>query len=184
MRYLIMRHGQHDNDICTSLGFVGQGLELAPLTAEGERQAEGAAHSALLDACPLIVSSPYTRCMQTAAVISRLRGIPMTVELDLHEWIPDLTGQNRKEDYAALDGDYERCRGAYPDGESRRWESLAAVESRLRRVFDRYSGVDGTLLVMHSMLMHQIKPYGHIPNCFIDSFEYDAAFRFVGYRRA
>jgi len=49
-------------------------------------QAEAAARSGLLDGAQLIVSSPYTRCMQTAAIISRLRNLPLTVDIDLHEF--------------------------------------------------------------------------------------------------
>ena len=31
---------------------------------------------------------------------------------------------------------------------------------------------DKILIVTHGMLMHQIKPYGHIPNSFLDSFHW------------
>lgn len=49
----------------------------------------------LIDGCSVIVSSPYTRCLQTAAIVSRIRNIPLKVEVDLHEWIPDLLFQNK-----------------------------------------------------------------------------------------
>ena len=39
------------------------------------------------------------------------------------------------------------------------------------------------LIVTHGMLMHQIKPYGHIPNCFVDSFIYDENFKCAGFRK-
>lgn len=39
------------------------------------------------------VSSPYTRALQTAAIISQKTNIDITVEMDLHEWMPDLTFQ-------------------------------------------------------------------------------------------
>ena len=97
MQVVVMRHGERNDQHCYDRGFIGQGLELAPLTDNGVKQAEEAAKTPLIDGCSIIVSSPYTRCMQTAAIVSRIRNIPLQVEVDLHEWIPDLLFQNKKE---------------------------------------------------------------------------------------
>ena len=35
----------------------------------------------------IILSSPYTRALQTAAILSKELRIDMIVETDLHEWI-------------------------------------------------------------------------------------------------
>lgn len=37
----------------------------------------------------IIISSPYIRALQTAAIISKETKIPLTVEIDLREWQPD-----------------------------------------------------------------------------------------------
>ena len=37
---VVMRHGERDYRPCHERGFIGQGLELAPLTENGEEQAE------------------------------------------------------------------------------------------------------------------------------------------------
>ena len=39
----------------------------------------------------LIVTSLMTRALQTAALLSRALHVPLAVEFDLHEWVPDLT---------------------------------------------------------------------------------------------
>ena len=48
-------------------------------------QAEAAARDPRLKNAEFIVSSPYTRALQTAQIISRETGLPVAVDLDLHE---------------------------------------------------------------------------------------------------
>lgn len=83
MQVVVMRHGERNDQPCYDRGFIGQGLELAPLTDNGVKQAEEAAKIPLIDGCSIIVSSPYTRCMQTAAIVSRIRNIPLQVEVEI-----------------------------------------------------------------------------------------------------
>ena len=73
--------------------------------------------------------------------------------------------------------------GRYPKGETRRWESIDMMEKRLLGVLNKYMDYDKILIVTHGMLMHQIKPYGHIPNCFVDSFIYDEHFKCAGFHK-
>lgn len=42
--------------------------------------------------------------------------------------------------------------GEYPPGERFRWESLASMRQRMRRVADRYSDYDKVILVGHGMV--------------------------------
>ena len=179
MNVIVIRHGERDYEPCKQRGFIGQGLELAPLTERGVRQAEEAAANPMLAGAQVILSSPYTRCMQTAAIISRITGIPLTVEIDLHEWIPDLTFQNRANEGG--ESDFAACKGRYPQGEKRNWETIEMMEQRLLGVLDRYTGYDKIILVTHGMLMRQIKAYGDIPHCFVDEFEYDGDFKCAGF---
>ena len=57
------------------------------------------------------------------------------------------------------------------------------MEKRLLGVLDKYKDYDKILMVTHGMLMHQIKQYGHIPYCFVDSFEYDEHFQCAGFSK-
>jgi broad specificity phosphatase PhoE len=181
VRVVVIRHGEKNNDPCQERGFIGQGLEFNPLTENGVKQAESAALDDLLKDAQIIVSSPYTRCMQTAAIISRIRDIPLAVEIDLHEWIPDLTFQNKWEDIKEQGQDFSLHKGRYPDGETRLWESIEMMEKRLLGMLNKYTGYEKIIIVTHGMLMHQIKPYGHIPECFIDEFVYDDQFKCAGF---
>ena len=139
MEVIVMRHGERNDQPCYDRGFIGQGLELAPLTDNGVKQAEEAAKNPLIDGCSIIVSSPYTRCMQTAAIVSRIRNIPLKVEIDLHEWIPDLTFQNKKGEAQLFGKDFSLNQGKYPEGERPRWESIDMMEKRLLSVLNKYT---------------------------------------------
>lgn len=183
MQVIVMRHGERNDQPCYDRGFIGQGLELAPLSDNGVRQAEEAANNPLIDGCSVIVSSPYTRCMQTAAIVSRIRNIPLKVEVDLHEWIPDLLFQNKKGEAQVYGNDFALNQGKYPEGETRRWESIDMMEKRLVSVLNKYRDYKKIMIVTHGMLMHQIKPYEHIPYCFVDSFTYDEHFKCAGFHK-
>ena len=70
-------------------GFYGFGRSFAPLSEKGIHQAEMTAIDDRLKSAELIISSPYTRALQTASIISRETGLKICVEVDLREWEPD-----------------------------------------------------------------------------------------------
>ena len=181
MKVVVIRHGERDYAPCYERNFIGQGLELAPLTERGCQQAEQAAHDPRLIGAQLIVSSPYTRCMQTAAIISRLTNIPLTVEVDLHEWLPDLKFRNKPGEGRKLGADFMACKGRWPKGRRRRWETIDMMAARLIKTLKKYLSCDKIIVVTHAMLMHQIKAFGHIPNCHVDEFEFDEDFKSPGW---
>ena len=140
MKIIFIRHGEPDKSVVDARGFIGQGRDLAPLTSLGMQQAEQAAADPRLTGCQLIVSSPYTRALQTAAIISRITGLDLLVETDLHEFIPDKTFQVKgEEEDKTLHRDFIACRGEYPPGETRRWETIASIIARTKPVLDRYA---------------------------------------------
>jgi broad specificity phosphatase PhoE len=101
----------------------------------------------------------------------------------LHEWIPDLLFQNKPGDAKKYGEEFASNQGKYPEGETCRWESIDMMEKRLIGVLNKYMDYDKILVVTHGMLMHQIKPYGHIPNCYVDSFIYDENFTCAGFNK-
>lgn len=119
MEIVLIRHGQPDYTPCDERGFIGHGRSLAPLSPLGVSQAEKTGKDPALKDVKLIVSSPLTRALQTAAIISRETGIPLTVEVDLREWEPDVTYQfGSAKEVFALSKDFRVCRGEYPPGEA------------------------------------------------------------------
>lgn len=169
--FYLMRHGQPDYSGLQERGMFGFGRDFAPLSPLGIQQAEEAARDLRLKQAELIVSSPYTRALQTAQIISLRTGISVQVEPDLHEWVPDWTNQYRtSEESFRLSEDFVRCKGEYPAGETRKWESLAHMQERMRRVAEKYAAVDKVILVGHGMAfrticyIEQMRP-GEIVEC-------------------
>ncbi len=100
----------------------------------------------------IIVSSPYTRALQTAQIISRETGICVEVDIDLHEWIPDLNNLYKtSEESFAFAHEFTRFNGEYPPGEKFRWETLSHMRQRMRRVADKYSDYKKVIFVGHGM---------------------------------
>lgn len=109
---------------------------MAPLTELGIKQAEEVSWNPFLENCQIIVSLPYTRALQTAAIISKNTGLDIKVEVDIHEFIPDKTFQVKgEEENKILHKDFMRCLGEYPEGEVRKWETITEIINRSRQVF-------------------------------------------------
>lgn len=151
--FYLVRHGEAIYDHLLEKGFWGFGRDFAPLSEKGREQAEMAAKDIRLKGAEIIISSPYTRAMQTAQIISRETGIRVEVDIDLHEWIPDQDNQyETSEESFALAREFTKCKGEYPPGEKLKWESLTSMRQRIRRVADRYADYDKVILVGHGMV--------------------------------
>ena len=85
--FYFVRHGQTDYSERNAKIYQGFGVNLAPLTEEGVRQIEETARDPRLKGADLILSSPYTRALQTAAILSKALMAPIAVETGLHEWL-------------------------------------------------------------------------------------------------
>lgn len=128
MKVVFIRHGEPNFLPCDERGFIGQGRDMAPLTDKGILQAELASKNELLKGSELIVSSPYTRALQTAAIISKNTGLDIRVEVDLHEFIPDKTFRYKGEQESKdLHKDFMDCKGIYPSNETRKWETIEEI---------------------------------------------------------
>ncbi len=173
MRVVFVRHGEPDYTYVTERGFIGHGRALSQLTELGERQALAAARDVRLKGVALIVSSPYTRALQTAAIISRHLDREIKIEIDLHEWMPDLTHQ-----FSGADAAIEAARlcavnrGKCPADSPIRYEELRAVFDRADRCLRKYLHCDKIAVVTHGMLIRQFAFQEKIPHCGISEIEY------------
>ncbi|EQB86227.1 broad specificity phosphatase PhoE [Clostridium punense] len=156
-QFYLVRHGQPDYSPCDERGYIGHGKDLAPLSKEGIAQALATALDPRLKSADIILSSPYTRALQTAAIISQKTNIDITVEMDLHEWMPDLTFQYRVfEECLDLTKDFNNHKGIYPNGETRRWEDLNSLRSRVKKVADKYANCNKVIMVCHEMVIRTL----------------------------
>jgi broad specificity phosphatase PhoE len=183
--FYLIRHGQPDYKPCDERGYIGHGRDLSSLSQEGISQVLATAQDPRLINADIIVSSPYTRAMQTAAIISQKTNIDIVVEMDLHEWMPDLTFQYRVfEECLELTYDFNNNKGVYPNGESRRWESLDSLRSRVKKVADKYAHYNKVIIVCHGMVIRtltyaeEIAP-GEIIECHYEIGKVDEPYSFA-----
>ena len=70
-----VRHGQSEFNVVYSITLQDPGIKDAPITQRGQTQAAGAAHHLRDKGITKIISSPYSRALQTASIIGNELGI-------------------------------------------------------------------------------------------------------------
>jgi broad specificity phosphatase PhoE len=81
----LARHGQTMFNVVFGKTKRDPGIEDPPLTDEGFRQADDLAHELLDRGVTNILSSPYTRALQTARAVANRLDVPVVVEADVRE---------------------------------------------------------------------------------------------------
>ena len=163
MKLYLVRHGEPSYSNCTQRGLKGQGRDLAALNEEGIQQILDitlpriANHSA-----QIILSSPYTRSLQTAAIIASKTGLITKVVHDLHEWIPDMTfNYATYKELKSLYHDFYKHRGILPDNpdvlSSILWEDLLTFRARVNNALATYEcAYESAIVVAHGMVIQSL----------------------------
>ena len=155
MEIILIRHGEPRYDEVQARGYVGMGWELGKLTERGKQQAEDVSSDERLIGATLILTSPYTRSLETAAIISRNTRIPLEVENDLHEWMPDVSfkfdydGQKSYENYI-------QSKGVRNDDASFRWETYENLQNRVREAILKHKNHNKVIVVCHGIVMSSL----------------------------
>jgi ribonuclease H / adenosylcobalamin/alpha-ribazole phosphatase len=150
---VLLRHG--DTRLSPERRFSGVGSADPPLSAAGLDQARRAARSALLRgrAFTEVLTSPLTRCQQTARIVAEALGISVVVDRDLREmdfglW-EEMTFDEVQDRYPVDLERWKQSAMSPPTGSS---ETLAAVVDRMgtvaARFASRYAGAS-VLAVTH-----------------------------------
>jgi len=153
--FILLRHGDATYENVELNGFIGHGLDLAPLSKKGISQIKEACVSDLFTGAELIISSPYTRALQSASILSRELNLDIQVEVDLHEWIPDIINHTHDttEKCIELYKDYKNHSGIIPPGQDKVWESKSRMVERLEGVFDKYKIYNKVIVVTHGLVV-------------------------------
>ena len=173
LQLYIVRHGQTDYKPVDDRKFVGHGRDLAPLTELGVKQLKETSKDTRLIGSEIIISSPYTRALQSAAIISKEMNLDIIVEVDLHEWVPDIVNFQHKstEECITLCKDYNLYDGIRPDYEEKVWESTESMKKRMDSVLDKYLDYDQVIVVCHGMVIRTQLYQENIMNGEIIEFE-------------
>lgn len=163
--FYLVRHGQPDWRWTDGEHLTGWLRDFTPLTALGHAQANVTARDEHLKSAELILSSPYTRALQTGAIISRILQVPLEVEFDLREWMPDVRGQIQTlEDVFVAARDFEACDGCHPSEFARHWESREALRSRMLGVLHRYRHFEHVIVTTHEMAIWAVTGQRDVAN--------------------
>lgn len=159
MHILFIRHGEPSYDKVHDLSLVSY---LGELTPDGIQQAKKVASDRRVCEAQLIVCSPFTRALQTAAIISRETLLPIAVEPGLHEWLADKSHQ------LTLDPEYGKAsyhefvdhNGIRDESCIYNWESAEEIAARAYPVMEKYRklGYKKIVVVAHAML---IRTFGY-----------------------
>lgn len=173
MTVFFIRHGKAESAMLGTKIFQGYGNNLAPLSEEGVRQIRETAKDVRLRGAELILSSPYTRALQSAAILSKELGIELAVEANLHEWVANKAFVYEEE--AAAEQAYREFlanAGEYPAGTERAWEDAGAIRRRVLGVLERYAGHEKLIVVCHSMVMMAVTGQPRAENGEIVEYQY------------
>lgn len=166
--FYLIRHGEPDWEINQTYKLKGHGRDLVPLTSKGIEQVYQSAKDERLQKAQLILSSPYTRALQTAAILSKELRLEIQVEFDLRKWQPDLSFQyDSLEQLSELGKDYDLNQGIYPVGETRLWESKEMMKQRMDGIIEKYLNYDYVIITGHGMAFRTQVKVGEIAHASI-----------------
>ena len=152
MEIILVRHGEPRYDEVTERGYLGLGGDYGRLTERGEAQALERSSDPRFKGATLIISSPYTRALQTAATISRITNIPLTVEHDLHEWINDtkfIFNYDVHQSWLA----FKKNRGVIVKGCRYRYETYDNLKARVTHAISKHKNHDKVIVVCHGVVI-------------------------------
>lgn len=163
-KFYLIRHGEPDYTYGDAHGFIGHGHDLAPLKQGKIKDVIKTSKDARLKNAQIIVSSPYTRALQTACIISRETELEIVVEPDIREWQPDLTFQYKNStEMKKYYKDYVENNGVHPNEEKRKWETKEQLKNRVMSVIDKYKEkYDTVIVVAHKIAFQSICDCGNI----------------------
>lgn len=176
MKLVLVRHGQPDPTRTIREAAWGIGVNFAPLSPLGVCQANEAARNKKLAGAEIIVTSPYTRALETAAIIAQSTGLAIAVEPDLHEWLPDIACLDYPNEEEALSDDFLANKGRWPEGEVRRWETVDMMSNRITATLNRYANKNKIIAVCHAAVIYHLTGTNSVPYCYVEQIDYDESF--------
>lgn len=174
-QFIFIRHGKPDYAAAATAGIPDSHRDFAPLSEEGRKQAQEAALDPILKGAQLILSSPFTRALETATEIARATGIPLIVEPALHEWLADRAfDRGSSADESAQLRLYRQSSGKRD--EAHNYETADEMDARVLPCLERYLSHQKVIVVGHGEMLARCTGQTHIPYCARVSVEVETHF--------
>ena len=160
-QFILIRHGEPRYDEVIDKGIYGMAFNFGKLTSNGVIQAKQVASDVKLSGAQLIISSPFTRSLQTAANIASVLGLEVIVEHDLHEWLPDLNPNLDVEGQKAFEL-YMKNKGMVDKEFGFNYETYEAIKKRVELVLIKYTSYDKVIVVSHGIAISSVTHFDDI----------------------
>lgn len=171
--FYLVRHGKTDYSEQNKKVYQGFGVNLSPLDEQGVEEIKNTAKDERLRSADIILSSPYTRAVQTAAILSKELQKDIIIETDLHEWLANKNYVYESDEAAEKNyREFVKNNGVYPDDKDLDWEDVFTIRRRVLAVFDRYRHYPKVIVACHGMLIQSLCGGSHPKNGEIVEFEY------------
>ena len=162
MKIIFVRHGEPDYRVLEERAYSGFGMDLAPLSEKGRKQAQDLCQNPLLQSADLLVASAVTRALETASYLACATGLPLKVEPLLHEWQVYESGIDRFEEARCL---FLENKGELLPNSPVQYETAVEMKSRFLECMAKYREHQTVVVVAHRMLMRQFVPDEKIDFC-------------------
>ena len=170
--FYLVRHGQTDYSERNKKIYQGFGVNLSPLSSDGVKEIINTSKDKRLCEACVILSSPYTRAVQTAAILSKELQIDIIIETDLHEWMAnknyvyeyDVKAENNYREFV-------KFKGTYPADCNMDWEDMRSMRNRILPVLEKYKQYPKIIVACHGMLIQSLCNGYHPKNGEIVEFE-------------
>ncbi|MGC5328240.1 histidine phosphatase family protein [Brevibacillus sp. SYSU BS000544] len=163
--FIFVRHGEPDWNLCEEKKLVGARRDLVPLTIRGVKQAEMTRNETSLQGAELILTSPYTRTLQTAYILNEKLALPLQVEIDLHEWIPDkqysYTSSHEVDEFYQ---DFREHKDIFSPNLKKNWETREEIQNRVWAVLQKYTHYDRVIVVNHGIVIEVMTGISNTPH--------------------
>ena len=162
MKIIFVRHGEPDYRELEERSYIGFGMDLAPLSGKGRRQAQELCQNPLLGSADILVSSAVTRALETASYLTCATGLPLRVEPLLHEWQVYESGIENFEKARTL---FLENKGELLPNSPIQYETAAEMKSRFLESMAKYREHQTVVVIAHRMLIRQFVPSEKIDFC-------------------
>ena len=162
MKIIFVRHGEPDYLELEEHSYTGFGIDLAPLSEKGRKQAQDLCQNPLFQSADLLVASAVTRALETASYVALATGLPLRVEPLLHEWQVYETGTENFERARTL---FLEHNGALLPDSPIQYETAEEMRARFIESMAKYRDYQEVVVVTHRMLMRQFVPNETIDFC-------------------